>query len=146
MVWQMGITVWRNLLPASWGQKLSSSRKINVDIGGKGPLTDVCRVTWQLLFQAFLSNLCCCVFPHFFLCNFFIYLFIVIVHFIFHTSSISLTYEHHLSSNTCHLMAANVPHCLFFLYLLFSLVYFTYFILYECALKSSRPNNEKTNV
>ena len=63
----------------------------------------------------------------------FIYLFIVTFHFIFHISSTSLTYERHLPSNSCHLMAANVTSCLFFLYLLFSLVYFTYFILYVFA-------------
>ena len=44
-------------------------------------------------------------------------LYIVIIHFIFHTSSSSLTYEHCIPSNSCHLMAASVPHCLFFLFL-----------------------------
>lgn len=62
-----------------------------------------------------------------------IYLFIVIFHFTLHPSPSSLTYECHLPSNSCHMMAANVPHCLFFLCLFFSFVLFTYFILYVFA-------------
>jgi hypothetical protein len=63
----MCITIWRNLLPASSGQKLNSLIKNYVDTGEKGPLSSLFRVTWYLLFQAFLSNLGCCMFPHFLL-------------------------------------------------------------------------------
>lgn len=57
-------------------------------------------------------------------------LYIVIIHFIFHTSYSSLTYEHCLPSKSCHLMAASVPHYLFFLFIYFLVLFISHILFY----------------
>lgn len=109
------------MLPASSGQKLSPLRKNDMDVGERGPLTAVFRVTDICVSRTFYLIYATVSFPtsisssYLFICFCFYYLFIYCYSFHFSYFIFLRTYEHCLPCNSCDLITASTPHCLFLL-------------------------------